>query len=189
MVLSDATGAQYLEVVLKDQHLAIRLRTQAGHLVPLAGAPKPMPDTLVILADMTVKLKLFHVGFHDLTLDFVNVAHGDKERNWIITGRKEPHWNLPFITARLIRAPLRYPFSGEGALFRLGLRAGDGDQPTVLVRQTRLAVQESAILKFINSLTSTAMDDFGARVEHEENQWLRDTFLALREDARGVLMP
>ncbi|MEO8624342.1 MAG: hypothetical protein ABI625_24890 [bacterium] len=189
MLVTDATGAQYLEAVLKDQHVSIRLRTQAGHLVPLTGAPKPMPDTLVILADMTVKLKMFHVGFHDLTLDFVNSAHGDKERNWTITARKEPHWNLPFVTARLIRAPLRYPFSGDGALFRLGLRAGEGDQPTVLVRQTRLGVQESAVLKFINSLTSTAMDDFGARVEHEENQWLRETFLALREDARGVLTP
>jgi hypothetical protein len=188
-VLTDATGATYLEAVGRDRVLTIRLRTQAGHLVPLSGAPRPMPDTLVIIADMTVKVKMFNVGFHDLTMDFVNAARGDHERDWIVTARKEPHWNLPFITARLIRAPLRYPFSGDGALFRLGVRAGDGDQPTVLVRQSRLAVQESAILKFINSLTSTAMDDFGARVEHEENQWLREIFLALRDDARGVLTP
>ena len=106
-----------------------------------------------------------------------------------MSARREPHWNLPFITARLIRAPLRYPFAGEGALFRIGVRAGEGDQPTVLVRQSRLGVQESAILKFVNSLTSTAMDDFGARVEHEENQWLREIFLALRDDSRGILAP
>jgi hypothetical protein len=69
------------------------------------------------------------------------------------------------------------------------LRAGEGDAPTVMVRQARLGVQESAILKFLNSLSSTAMDDFGTRVEHEENQWLREVFLALRDDARGVLSP
>ncbi len=186
-VVADASGAKYLEAVAKDHFLTIRLRTHAGHLVSIAGPPKPMPDTLVIIADMTAKVKMFNVGFHDLTMDFVNSAHGDRERSWVVTARKEPHWNLPFITARLIRAPLRYPFSGEGALFRLGVRAGEGDQPTVLVRQSRLAVQESAILKFINSLTSTAMDDFGTRVEHEENQWLREIFVALRDDARGAL--
>ena len=188
-VLTDAAGVPYLEAQGRDRFLSVRLRTQAGHLVPLSGVPKPMPDSLVIIADLTVKVKVFNVGFHDLTMDFVNSAHGDKERNWIVTARREPRWNLPFISARLIRAPLRYPFAGEGALFRLGVRAGEGDQPTVLVRQSRLGVQESAILKFINSLTSTAMDDFGARVEHEENQWLREIFLGLRDDARGVLTP
>ena len=187
LVVTDASGATYLEAVARDHFLTIRLRTHAGHLVSIAGPPKPMPDTLVIIADMTAKVKMFNVGFHDLTMDFVNSAHGDRERNWVVTARKEPRWNLPFITARLIRAPLRYPFAGEGALVRLGVRAGEGDQPTVLVRQSRLAVQESAILKFINSLTSTAMDDFGARVEHEENQWLREILVALREDARGAL--
>jgi hypothetical protein len=49
-------------------------------------------------------------------------------------------------------------------------------------------VQESAVLKFINSLSSTAIDDFGARVEKEESQWLRELFLALRDDARSVLV-
>ena len=44
-------------------------------------------------------------------------------------------------------------------------------------------------LRFLNSLTSTAMDDFGARVELEQGQWLRQFFLALRDDARVVLAP
>lgn len=189
LLVTDGSGTPYFEAVGRDRVLTIRLRSLGGHLVPLAGPPKPLPDSLVVIADLTAKVKLFNVGFHDLTMDFVNVVHGDKERSWIVTARREPHWNLPFITARLIRAPLRYPFSGEGASFRIGVRAGDGDQPSVLVRQSRLGVQESAILKFLNSLTSTAMDDFGARVEHEENQWLHDVFVALRDDARGVLAP
>ena len=187
--VADRSGVGYLDAQYRDRFLTIRLRSQGGHLVPLVGAPKPIPDTLVVVADFTVKVKMFAVGFHDLSMDFVNSARGDRERDWTVTARKEPNWNLPFITARLIRAPLRYPFSGEGALFRMGLRAGEGDQPTVLVRQSRLAVQESAILKFINSLSSTALDDFGARVEKEESLWLRELFLALRDDARTALAP
>ena len=189
IVITDASGAPFFEAVGKDRVLTVRLRTQSGHLVPLSGPPRPLPDSLVVIADLTVKVKVFNVGFHDLTMDFVNAARADKERDWIVTARKEPHWNLPFITARLIRAPLRYPFTGEGASFRIGVRAGEGDQPSVLERQSRLGVQESAILKFINSLTSTAMDDFGARVEHEENQWLREVFVAMRDDAHSTLTP
>lgn len=187
--LADRTGASFIEGQYRDRLLTLRLRSQNGHLVPLSGAARPMPDTLVLLADFTVKVKMFHVGFHELQLEFVNSARGSEERDWTLTGHREPQWNLPFITARLLRAPLRYPFMGDGALFRIGVRAGEAGQPTVLVRQTRLAVQESAILRFINSLTSTAMDEFGARVEKEENQWLRDVFVAMRDDARGVLGP
>ena len=188
-VVSDAAGNQYMDIQGRDRAISVRLRSHAGRLVPLTGALRPIPDSLVITADLTLKVKMFNVGFHELSLDFVNASKGDHERDWTITARKEPKWNLPFFTARLVRAPLRYPFAGEGALFRIGVRGGVGDAPTVLVRQARLAVQESAILKFINSLTSTAMDDFGVRVEHEENQWLREIFLALRDDARGVLSP
>ncbi len=187
--IADRTGVGYLDAQYRDRFLTIRVRSQGGHLVPLAGPPKPIPDTLVVTADFTVKVKMFTVGFHELSMEFVNSAHTDRERDWTVTMRKEPSWNLPFITARLIRSPLRYPFSGEGALFRMGLRAGEGDQPTVLVRQSRLAVQESAILKFINSLSSTAIDDFGTHVEKEENQWLRELFLAMRDDARTALAP
>ena len=189
LLLTDAAGAPYLEAVVKDHFITIRVRSHAGHLVPLTGPARPMPDSLLLTVDLTLKVKLFNVGFHDLTMDFVNVSRGDREHDWVLTARKEPHWNLPFIAARLLRAPLRYPFLGEGSLLRFGVRAGDGDAPTVLVRQSRLAVQESAILKFINSLTSTAMDDFGTRVEHEENAWLREVFLAMREDTRLAIAP
>ncbi len=189
ILLTDGSGTPYLEATAKDRFLTVRLRSHAGHLVPLAGPARPMPDTLVMLIDLTVKVKMFNVGFHDLSMDFVNVTRGDREHDWVMTAKKEPHWNLPFISARLLRGPLRYPFSGEGALLRFGVRSGDGDAPTVLVRQSRLAVQESSVLKFLNSLTSTAMDDFGTRVEHEENEWLREVFRALRDDARVVIAP
>ncbi|MDQ2666312.1 MAG: hypothetical protein M3Z05_09905 [Gemmatimonadota bacterium] len=188
-IVTDAAGNQYVDIDGRDRAISVRLRSHDGRLVPLTGPVKPIPDSLVITADLTLKVKMFNVGFHDLSLDFVNSARNDREHDWTLNARREPHWNLPFFAARLVRAPLRYPFAGEGMLFRLGVRGGAGEAQTVIVRQGRLAVQESAILKFFNSLTSTAMNDFGVRVEHEENQWLREVFLALRDDARGVLAP
>lgn len=186
-LLQDRAGVPFMELSQKDRRMTIRVRTQGGHMVPLSGPARAMPDTLVLMADFTVKVKLFTVGFHDLSLDFVNGARGDGMREWVMVGRREPGWNLPFITARLLRAPLRRPFAGEGALFRIGVRAGEGGGPTLLYRQARLSVQESAILRFLNSLTSKAMDDFAGTVEHEENQWLRELFAALRDDARAGL--
>ncbi|MEP6990380.1 MAG: hypothetical protein ABJA80_05560 [bacterium] len=189
LVLMDGAGVPYLDVRGRDHVFIVRLRSRGGQLVPLSGVGRPMPDSLVLVADLTVKVKLFNVGFHDLAMDFVNSAHGEGERDWTVTARREPQWNLPFITARVLRSPLRFPFSGEGALLRVGVRAGQGGAPTVLYRQSRLATQESAILRFLNSLTSTAMDDFGTRVEHEENQWLHEVFTALREDVHATLTP
>ncbi len=184
-VLADRAGVPYLEAMASERLLTFKVRTLRGHMVSLVGPARPMPDSLVLLADLNVHVKVFGVGFHDLSMDFVNEARGDRERAWSVTARREPKWDLPFITARLIRAPLRRPFAAEGALFRLAV-LDEGEGPTLLIRQARLSVQESAILRFLNSLSSKAMDDFGARVEGEENLWLRELFLAMRDDARAL---
>jgi hypothetical protein len=186
-VLTDRAGVPFLEAAQKDRNFIIRVRTQRGHLVPLVGAPRPLPDSLLLQVDLNVKVKIFHVGFHNLVMEFVNGANDDRERTWTMTARREPQWDLPFITARLVRGPLRRPFAGEGSMFRSGLRAGDAGSPTLLSRQMRLYVQESGILNFINSLGNTAMDEFGGQVEKEENAWLHDLFVAMREDARNAI--
>ncbi len=184
-VLTDRAGVPFLEASQRDRVLVIRARTQHGRMVPLAGPPRPMPDSLLLQADFNVKIRIFHVGFHNLVMEFVNGGVGDHEREWTVVARREPQWDLPFITARLIRAPLRRPFAGDGSMFRIGVRSADG-APTVLARQSRLYVQESALLNFLNGLGSTAMDEFGGQVEREENAWLHELFTAMREDARTV---
>jgi hypothetical protein len=186
--LVDRSGAAYLDASARDRLLTIRVRTRQGRMIALAGPTRAMPDTLTVLADLRMKVKIFHVGFKRLTMEFVNAGEGESDRQWTVTARKEPEWDLPFASARLIRSPLRRPFAGEGALFRMGVRA-DPAGPTVLIRQARLAVQESAILKFLNSLGSKAMEDFGGKVEREEDAWLREVFSAMREDARVALRP
>lgn len=188
-LVTDRAGVPYLDATAHDRMLVIHVRSQHGHLVSLTGAARPMPDTLLLDMDFTVKVKLFTVGFHDLRLDLVNSGTDDQSRSLVMTARREPSWNLPFITARLLRSPLRRPFTGEGAQFRIGVRAGQGGGPTVLFRQSRLTVQESAILNFLNGLGNTAMDDLNLTVEREENAWLRELFQSLREDARAAIVP
>ena len=187
-VLTDRAGIAYLDASQKDRVITLRLRTQHGRLVPLAGPARALPDSLQLRVDFKVKIKIFHVGFHNLVMDFVTGARGDEQRDWTMTARREPQWDLPLITARLLRAPLRRPFAGEGSLFRIGVRAGENGAPTVLLRHARLPVQESAILNFLNSLGGTAMDDFGGPVQREENAWLHELFVALREDARAAIV-
>jgi hypothetical protein len=186
-VIADRAAVPFIDVAQRDRYLIIRVRTLDGKLVPLAGPARPIPDSMLVFADFRTKVKIFHVGFHDLVMDLVNESQGDRQRSWVVTAHREPKWDLPLVTARLLRAPLRRPFLGEGALFRIGVRAGENGAPTVIMRNSHLTVQESGILNFLNSLGNTAMSDFEGAVEREENAWLRELFLSLRDDARAAI--
>jgi hypothetical protein len=186
VVVTDQGGRPYFEAVAADQQMTVRLRTCDGVLVPLSGALRPMPDTLVMQVDFRARIKHLGVGFHGLRMELVHVRHDASENSWVVTARHEPEWDFPLATARLIRAPLRRPFAGEGSLFRIGVR-GDGTGPTVIMRQIRLFVEESAILRFLNSLSGTAFSEFEDRVDQEENAWLREVFAGMRADARAAI--
>jgi hypothetical protein len=186
VVVTDQAGVPFMEVRQNEKQVTVRLRTYGGEIVPLAGALRVMPDTLELLVDFKARVKHLGVGFHGLRMELVHVRHDASENSWVVTAHHEPEWDFPLAMATLIRAPLRRPFAGEGSLFRLGVR-GDGSGPTVLVRQIRLFVQESAILRFLNSLSGAAFSEFEDRVDGEENAWLREVFSGMRADARGAL--
>ena len=75
--------------------------------------------------------------------------------------RREPKWDLPLATERLIRSPLRRPFEGRGSELRLAVRDDLGSQ-AMSVRQVRTAVRESAIMRWLGGLGATAFGDFRA---------------------------
>ena len=181
--LADRAGAPLFDVVGRDRAVTIRYRLQQGKLTSLSGPPKPWPDSLLLTSDVSLKVKFFTVGFHSLLTDFV-IANSGRDRNWTIVAQHEPKWDLPFVTERLIRSPLHRPFEDGGALFRLSVRDSVGMQ-SVLARRTRLDVQESAIMRFIGSLASHALGDLDAKVEVEEDRFIRDAFTALQGDVRG----
>ena len=57
---------------------------------------------------------------------------------------------------------------------------------TLLERRAHMAVQESAILCFLNSIGSRAISDLADRTEREEEQFLHEAFSALEADARQL---
>jgi hypothetical protein len=173
-----------MDVTGRDRAVTIRYRLEAGRLTSLHGPPRPWPDTLRLLSNVSLKVKLFTVGVHDMASDFVITNRG-RERSWTILSQREPKWDLPFITERLLRAPLRRPFEGQGALLRFAVRDTAGGQ-TILSRHTRLEVQESAIMRFLGGLAAHALGDLDDRVEQEEDRFLRDGFLALGADLRAL---
>lgn len=178
--LMDRTGAQVVDLVLDRGKAVARLRARGGHLVTLAGPPRAMEDSLRVRLDFSAKFMMFRVGFSNLVGDFT-IERGEHERAWMMRFRREPEWHFPLATDRLIKSPLRSPFEGRGSELRLAVRDDLGNQ-AMSVRQVRTAVKESAIMRWLGGLGSTAFGDFAGRSEAEENRFLLETFGALRQD-------
>ena len=183
LVLRDHGGAVWMTLDARDEMLRIALRSRDGRLVPLTGPARTMPDSMTLEADMTMKVKLFTVGFSRLLTD-VMIERRPGHRTWTLFARREPEWKLPLITERLLRTPLRRPFMGRGAMLRVGVREDRGT--TLLLRNAELVVEESAILRFLNSLAGNVLDDFDPRTEREQHAFLREVFQAMARDVREV---
>jgi hypothetical protein len=182
--LTDRAGAAFMDLTLDAGRIALRVRTLDGTMVPLAGAARPLPDTLTLNGEIALKIRRFTVGFRDYHADFI-VTRTDHERAWSIISGREPDWVLPLITERLLRTSLRRPFQGSGALFRIGVRDSVATQ-TILLRRMHLEVQESAVLRIIGKLGAIAMSDFTGNAEREQYAWLREFFSALVADIHAM---
>lgn len=182
--LTDRTGASYFDASALDGRLLLRVRTLKGDMVPLAGPARAMPDSLTLNGDFTMKVRRFTAGIRDYHADFA-VVRTDHERAWSIVSRREPEWVLPLITEHLLRTPLRRPFQGRGARFRIGVRDSAGAQ-TILDRRLHLEVRESMILRFIGRLGAIAVGDYQGLAERDQLAWLREVFDALVADIRNL---
>lgn len=182
--LTDRGGAEWFDANAMEKRLVIRFRSHGGELQPLAGAARRMPDSLVIHVDALAKFGLFTVGVTRMQGEFVHVeSTGDRE--WAMRFTKEPEWHLPLIAERLLRSPLRRPFEGRGLVFRLGFKSGPEGQ-TLFARTFDVAVQESAIMRFLGNLGFTAMSDYAGKVEDQENRFIAEAFAAMRADIRAI---
>jgi hypothetical protein len=175
-------ASTYFVADARRNRIVFQFRSRDGRLLPLDGPPRAMPDTLELESLVSAKIGIFRVGFEQLRSDFI-ISHAP-EPAWTLQFRREPQWRLPLFTESLIRSSLRRPFQNEGAFFRVGLR-DDGGQ-TVMARRGQITVQEGTILRFLGRLGGRAYDDLSARVEKEMQDWLRDVFSAMREDARQL---
>jgi hypothetical protein len=184
-VVLDKHGVRWIELAGADNFLTLKLRSIDGHFAPLTGPLRPIPDDLTLDSEFTTKILLFHVGFRKLIGD-VDVIDSEHERGWFIRFTREPDWKLPPTVGFLIKTPLRRPFQGAGAMFRLALQDAPGRQ-SIIGRRTSATVQESAILRFLNRLSGTAMGDFVGKAEVEENRFSAEAFNAMRLDARALI--
>jgi hypothetical protein len=184
-VVLDKRGVRWIELAGADNFLTLKLRSIDGHFAPLTGPLRPIPDDLILDSEFTTKILLFHVGFRKL-IGNVSVIGSGHERGWFIRFTKEPDWKLPPTVGFLIKTPLRRPFEGAGGMFRVAIMDAPGRQ-TIIGRRTSATVQESAILRFLNRLSGTAMGDFVGKAEVEENRFSADTFNALRLDAHALI--
>jgi hypothetical protein len=180
----DRSGTPMFDIAGRDRMMTLRYRVAKTGLVALSGLPRPMGDTLQLRADVSMKVKLWTVAFRGLVTDFV-ITRGAHERAWTIVAQKEPDWDLPLVTERLIRSSLHHPFEGAGAMLRLSMRDTAGGQ-TMFARRIRLDVQESTIVRFIGSLGAHMMGDISDKVELEEYRFLREGFLAFAADVQGL---
>ncbi|HUQ48102.1 MAG TPA: hypothetical protein VM053_07665 [Gemmatimonadaceae bacterium] len=184
-VVTDKRGGRWLELWGAKNVLNLKLRSLNGHFVPLNGPPRPIPRDLQMESSFTTKILLFHVGFSKM-ISNVTLIEGDHERGWFLRFTKEPDWQLPPTIGFFIRTPLRRPFQGQGSIFRLAILDAPGRQ-SIIGRRTTAVVQESAILRFLNRLSGTAMGDFVGKAEVEENRFSAEAFNAMRLDARALL--
>jgi len=185
IVVRDRTGARWFDASARDYWLHIKVRSKDGHFAPLDGAVRAMPENLVIDASMQMKILLFTVGFDHMMGDF-NIVKTAHERGYAIRFDREPQWILPPTVHNFLKAPLSRPFQGRGIPINIGVRDTPGAQ-TILNRRASLVVQESAILRFINKLSGTAVGDFLGPTEREANKFNAEVFRALRQDISGIL--
>jgi hypothetical protein len=131
------------------------------------------------------KFSVFDVGATNLVGD-LSAVRGANERGWRVRWRRAPSWKIPLGVRHLINGSLDRPFAGEGMRMSLTLRDGDAGQ-TLLTRHLDVAVQESAIVRWIGGLGSKAMADLAGRAEAEEDRFVAEALRAMTADIHAAL--
>ncbi len=178
--LVDLQGARWWEAHAARSRLTLRMRVRDGALIPLTGAPRRMPATMRIRGQASAKVGVFTVGARSIEGD-VTIARRAAEKAVSVRFRQEPNWSLPLLAEQLLRTPLRRPFQGEGAALEYAVVDRPGSA-TVLRREYRVAVQESAIMRWFGGLGQRSLSDFRQGAEQEADRFAAEAFSALRED-------
>lgn len=185
IVATDARGAKWFELAGANNLFRLRIRSRGGRFAPLDAPVRPLPEMLFLRSDFTTKIGIFTVGWANMRSE-LSILKSEKERGWLFRFPREPEWRLPLGTRRLIKTPLRRPFMGGGAQYRIVVTESAEGQTTI-TRRALLVVQESAILRFINRLGARATGDFFGKTEADEARFFRDVFSALQSDVTALL--
>ena len=193
LALIDAAGRSWGTASFRDNTLKMRFRSQGGELRSLIVTPgsgeremaSTAPDSLRLRISFFAKVLFFTVGTSELFADVVPVR-SDGVRGWSVVFRKEPRWHFPLGANNLVRATLRRPFAGDGTMVEYVVRETETGQ-TVLARNIRITVEESAIVRWIGSLGATAVSDLTVAAEQEKDRYIGEVFRALGADLTSGL--
>ncbi len=186
MVVTDHSNDRWIDLRGALGTVTVTVRaTRDGHLAPLAGPPRAMPDSLRLTSEFFAKVAIFTVGLTDLVADCTAI-HEPHERGWNLAFRHEPHWHLPLAMAHFMRGAMREPFEGTGAGLRYTLKDSAGAQ-TLLFRDGHIAIKESTVMKWLGGLGNSAVGEFAQLSEAEENRFDAEAFGALRADIDALL--
>src|SRR5262249_24683527 len=131
-----------------------------------------------VWVDVSEKRGIFGVGFEGLQADVERLS-GPAERAIAAHFTRAPSWGLPPLAEPLLRRPLRRPFEGSGALLRYAVREGS---PTSLVREYRLVVQESCILRWLGGFMGGSVEEFRREAEAQADRFSGEVLWSLRDD-------
>ncbi len=184
--LSDTSGTPWWRLELAELLWTFRFRVRDGSLVPLEGsAERRLPDRLRLAIDFSTKAGLFTIGVRGLVAD-VTLTRAPHEKAYTARYRQQPEWRLPFFIKPFLRSSLSYPFAGPGSSSTVALRESS-DGPTELIRNYRIRVRESWLLKWMGGLGGSAVRDFRKGAESESDRFSGECLYALRDDVVTLL--
>jgi hypothetical protein len=186
-VVRDAAGGEWFDLDLGGNRLRLRFRAdREGHLAPLDGEPRPMPDSVLLVSDFHTKVWLFSIGMTELTSE-VTLMHSAQTFGAALSFQQEPRWHLPLAVSHFVKGSLRRPFEGPGARYRMSVSDADGNG-TLLLREGDVTVQQSMIMRWFGGLGTHAFREFYGPAEVQESAYLASVFSALRDDVDAALM-
>ena len=185
--LHDATHT-WFDMVIRHDSMIVTTRSRDGRVLPLEGGDMFLPDTATIDTDLSTELLHLRIGFRGMPAEFVSVRQATS-RGWSLHFTKEPDWQLPPLAERMVRAPLRRPFSGGGMVLRIVATTDGGGRQTVMARRIVAPVQESGIFKFIARLVNSGVTEYATGADRDVNAWFASVFGALRDDMNAIASP
>jgi hypothetical protein len=191
LIVEDDDGREWWRAGSKGDTITLTLRVHDGSLAPRTGPPARIPDRLHVRIAASTKSWLFRVGLSALVGDVI-LTREPHEKAFTALFRREPDWQLPPFVEQMLHAPLRRPFDDNGAMLAFSLRDGAGTAapgPSRALREYRIAVSESRIMRWFGGLGNSAVSEFRQGAEEEADRYIGSVLAALGADVAALAAP
>ncbi len=184
-VATDDRNAEWLRVDFADGRFAMEIAaTPAGHLAPLNGPPRAVPDSLILRMDYSTKMSsLFSVGVRGLVS---RVALLDRPHIYgaRLVFTQEPQWDFPLALDRLVTTTLARPFADSGGRYEILVTDTAGAQ-TEFQQSYAFNVEESPILRWLDRVNEQFNNAFSDSATADANAYFASLLAATRADIRA----